>query len=366
MVTGKITQLDWHLPYLTAEVPGVGGKLRVKPEDFQVVEIPAYEPCGEGEHTFFRVEKRDLSTPQLLLNVAHALAVKPKRVSAAGRKDTHALTEQTLSVWNVPPEKVMQLELDRARVLWAKRHTNKLRTGHLHGNRFTLRIRNVHAEAESRAEAILSVLKERGVPNGYGIQRFGNYGDNHHVGWMLLHNDKPGLRKRGIRSLSYRQRRFYVSSLQSALFNCYLIARMQQGTWDTLLAGDLAKKHSTGGIFTVEELEAELPRAKNWEISATGPIYGYKMMQPEGEAAALEALLLSKLGLKPADFRRIKASGTRRHLRYRAEELSWQMEGEALVVSFTAPKGSYATMLLRELMKDESEQYHSGALAHQE
>ena len=357
-----INTLDWHIPYLTAGLPGVGGALRVVPEDFDVREIPAYEPCGEGEHTFFAVEKRELSTPQLVKNIARALGVRSQQISYAGLKDTHAVTEQTLSVWDVPPARLLGLELNRARVLWAKRHTNKLRTGHLHGNRFTIRLRNVHAEAESRAEAILSVLAERGVPNGYGIQRFGNHGDNQRVGWMLLHADRDGLRQRGIRSPSYRQRRFYVSALQSALFNRYLATRMQQGTWDTLLPGDLAKKHTTGGLFTVEDVAAELPRVAAGEISATGPIYGYKMLEPEGDAAVLEALLLSNLGLAPEDFRRVKAKGTRRHLRYPAADLSWQMADNALVISFAAPKGSYATMLLRELMKDESERYHSAAL----
>lgn len=359
----KITTLDWHIPYLTAGLPGVSGALRVTPEDFDVREIPAYEPCGTGEHTFFAVEKCELSTPQLVKDIARALGVQTKQISYAGLKDTHAITEQTLSVWNMPPARLLGLELNRARVLWAKRHTNKLRTGHLHGNRFTIRLRHVHAEAASRAEAILRVLMEQGVPNGYGIQRFGNYGDNHRVGWMLLHNRWNELRERGIRSPSYRQRRFYVSALQSALFNRYLTTRMQQGTWDALLPGDLAKKHPAGGIFTVEDVATELPRVTAGEISATGPIYGYKLMQPAGEAAALEEQLLSDLGLTPEDFRRVKAPGTRRHLRYLVTDLSWQMVGDSLVISFTAPKGSYATMLLRELMKDTSEHYHSAALA---
>ena len=347
--------IDWHIPYLTADVAGIGGVIRTVPEDFRVEEVPAYEPCGAGEHTYFRVEKRDLSTPALIRQVADALGVPQRDVSCAGLKDARAVAEQTLSVHGVPPERVLALELDRARVLWARLHTNKLRTGHLRGNRFTLRIREVAPGAASRAEAILARLAERGVPNGYGVQRFGNAGDNHEIGLLLLRDDTEGLRARHIRRPSKRMRGFYVSALQSALFNRVLTLRLDRGVMDGLLLGDIAKKQDTGGLFTVEDVAAERPRVAAWEISPTGPMFGYKMMAAQAEAAALEAGVLADAGLMPEDFRPVRARGTRRPLRYLPEGLTWAMEGaDVLRVAFFAPKGSYATMLLRELMKAET------------
>ncbi len=345
--------LEWRLPYLTAELPGVGGHIRQQPEDFVVEEVPAYAPIGKGEHTYIRVEKRGLSTFALVQQLAEELGVRRRDIGYAGLKDTWAVTRQTLSVWNVPPARAEALTLENARVLWARRHTNKLRTGHLRGNRFTLRIRDVHPEAEARAAPILEMLAARGVPNGYGEQRFGNRGDNHWTGWALVRHDRPALEARGVAHLSYRKRRFFVSAFQSALFNRYLAERMAQGTMDDLLHGDLAKKHDTGGIFTVEDVAVERPRIPAWEISATGPLYGYKMMEPKYEAAALEATLLRRYELTPDDFAPVKAPGTRRHLRYRPEDLEWRIEDEGLIVSFFAPSGSYATLLLRELMKSD-------------
>ena len=139
--------LNWQIPYLTAALPGVGGVIRVEIEDFVVEEVPAYEPCGEGEHTFFGVEKRDISTMMLIREIAQALGVSEREISSAGLKDTRAIARQTLCVQWVPPEKIMALDVPKARVLWAKRHTNKLRSGHLRGNRFTLRIRDVVPDA---------------------------------------------------------------------------------------------------------------------------------------------------------------------------------------------------------------------------
>ncbi|MGC9467807.1 MAG: tRNA pseudouridine(13) synthase TruD [Anaerolineae bacterium] len=348
-------RLDWSVPYLTAELPGVGGVLRDEIEDFIVDEVPAYEPCGDGEHTYFRIEKRNIATMEVVKRIARQLDIAPRRLSYAGLKDARAIARQTLSAHFVPPEQIEKLELDNVRVLWVSRHRNKLRPGHLRGNRFTLRIREVVPEAEGRAAAISEVLSARGVPNAYGPQRFGNRGDNHIVGYHLVRDDYGALQAMGIRRPSRRMFQFFISALQSALFNQVVARRIQAETLDTVIAGDVARKEDTGGIFTVEDVEAERPRAAAWEISATGPIYGYKMMEAQEAARDLEAGVLAEAGLTLEDFRPVRARGLRRPLRYNPEGLTWEMEPEGnLVVSFFAPKGSFATMLLRELMKAES------------
>lgn len=347
--------LDWRIPYLTADLPGIGGVIRADIEDFVVEEVPAYAPCGEGEHTFFGVEKRDVSTMVLIRQIADGLGISEREIGSAGLKDARAVARQTLSVHAVLPETVLALDLPKARILWAELHTNKLRSGHLRGNRFTLRIRDVDSDAPQHAEAIVERLRARGVPNGYGHQRFGNRGDNHEMGLLLLRNDRAGLRDHGIHHLSYRMRQFLISSVQSALFNTVLAERIARGTMDDVLPGDLAKKMDTGGMFTVEDVAVERQRVQAWEISATGPIYGYKMMTSQANAGALEARVLEEAGIRADDFRAFKAKGSRRPLRYYPDGLDWQMEAaDVLAVSFFAPKGAYATMLLRELMKAET------------
>ena len=344
--------MNWKTPYLTHTLPGIGGVIRAEMEDFVVEEVPAYEPCGAGEHTFFRVRKRDLSTPMLVKQIATSLSISPRDISSAGLKDARAVAEQTLCVHNISPEVIADLGLDKAEILWAKRHTNKLRRGHLKGNRFTLRIRDVVPQAEPRANAILEQLTKQGVPNSYGEQRFGNRGTNHDIGMLLLRNDKAGLKEHGIRHLSRQMRGFLISALQSALFNQVVTIRIAQGTMDSVILGDVAKKTDTGGLFNVEDLATDKARAQAWKISATGPIYGYKMRAAHADADVIEANVLAAAALTLDDFRPVRAKGTRRPLRYYPAGLTWNMENATtLVVSYFAPKGAFATMLLRELMK---------------
>jgi tRNA pseudouridine13 synthase len=351
-MTDLARRLDWQVPHLTAELPGIGGVIREQPEDFIVDEVPAYEPSGDGEHTYFRVEKWGIPTPELVKQIAIKLDIPSKVISYAGLKDTHALTRQTLSAHFVDPAKIQALELENARVLWVTRHRNKLRLGHLRGNRFTLRIRDILPEASARAKEILEVLAARGVPNAYGPQRFGNRGDNHIVGYHLLRNDRSALEGMGIRHPSRQMRGFFISALQSALFNQVVALRIRQGTLDTVIGGDVVRKEDTGGIFTVEDAAAERPRAAVWGITATGPIYGYKLMEARDEAGALEAHVLAEAGLTLDDFRAVKAEGVRRPLRFNPEDLTWEIENDSnLIVSFFAPKGAFATLFLRELMK---------------
>lgn len=347
-------RLAWDVPYLTAETPGIGGVIRTEIDDFIVDEIPAYEPCGDGEHTYFGIEKRGISTMNVVNQLAQKLDRRPRDVSFAGRKDARATTRQSFCVHNVPLEEIRALELDNARVLWVSRHRNKLRVGHLRGNRFTIRVRDVTQNAAARAEPILATLARRGVPNAYGPQRFGSHGDNQIVGYHLLRHDTEALRALGIHRPQRRMFDFYISALQSSLFNQVIAARISAGTLDTVIAGDVAKKEDTGGIFTVEDGETERPRAASWEISATGPIYGYKMMQAQADAGEIETRILAASGIALEDFRAVKAQGVRRPMRYNPKRLTWQMDGDdQLIVSFFAPKGSFATTLLRELMKTE-------------
>jgi tRNA pseudouridine13 synthase len=87
-----------HLPYLTADLPGIGGQLKAEPEDFFVEEIPLYLPSGEGQHVYVEIEKRDLSTFAAIKMIARALNISPGRIGYAGLKDARAITRQTLSI----------------------------------------------------------------------------------------------------------------------------------------------------------------------------------------------------------------------------------------------------------------------------
>jgi tRNA pseudouridine13 synthase len=336
---------------LTHALPGTGGVIKTTPEDFIVDELPAYPPSGEGSHTFVRIEKRGLTTDEAVARVSAAAGVRRDECGVAGQKDRQALTRQWISLPNVDPEKARTFVLENVRVLEAARHGHKLRTGHLSGNRFTLTVRGT-SDGESRARAILEALSKSGMPNYYGAQRFGARGDNAARGRALLKGE-PG------RGVGRGERRLLISAWQSERFNRYLDARIDDGLLTTALLGDVLKKTDTGGLFTADE--AALPdaqaRLSSGALVVTGPMIGHKMMAPPAgtPSAAREEALLKEEDLPPralAELGRL-AEGTRRPLTIPVggPAVRAGAEPDTLVLEFTLPPGSYATILMQEVTK---------------
>lgn len=393
--------------YLTEELPGIGGRIKERVEDFVVEEIPLYPPSGTGQHTFFEIRKQGIPTFQAVRLIARALEVPPARIGYAGHKDAQAITSQVLSVEGVSPNAVAALDLPNIQVIWAERHDRRLKIGHLSGNRFIIRVRGVEPSVLATCEAVLQLLEQRGVPNWYGEQRFGQRGDSARLGGYVLRKDATGfvnallggphpkeseavraararydagdweaalsmfpgnmadervalqvlIRTQGdywraYQSVPKRLKTFLLSALQSALFNQVVEARLD--TLDQVFAGDLAMKHPSHSVFRVEDEVVEQPRARRFEISPTGPIFGYKMMQASGRQGELEAQILSAETLTLDDFRvggGIKAKGERRSLRFQMTDAKiWYDEG--IMLRFELPKGCYATAVLAEFMKD--------------
>jgi tRNA pseudouridine13 synthase len=368
-----------HSTCLTADLPPLAGRIKERPEDFLVDEQPLYQPGGEGEHIYLLVEKRELSTAAAAGILARHFGVPLGAVGFAGLKDKIAITRQVFSL-HVPgkkPEDFPMLQHERLKVLWADRHTNKLRRGHLAGNRFSIRIRGVPPTGVLVAQRVLTVLEQRGTPNFLGEQRFGATGRNHLVGRALLLGDARGVLdailgpaeglgaaqaaarqlyaqgdpagalhqfprdwrterrllallargaspEKAIRSLERDEEVFYLTAFQSAIFNDVLARRLRQGMFDQLLEGDLAFKHDSGAVFEItgdnldDELRARLARR---EISPSGPMWGARMKRAGGEVDHMEVEALASTGVQidhllAYDHRRAgRISGERRPLR---------------------------------------------------
>lgn len=342
------------LPYATADLPGTGGLVKAVPEDFRVDEIPSYLPSGSGEHLYLHVEKRGLNTRDVVLAIARALSVSEREVGVAGQKDRHALTTQWISVLGATPEKAEGLSGEGFRILEATLHGNKLRLGHLKGNRFQIRLRGVRPGALEAARAVADALRERGLPNFYGPQRFGRFGDNAEVGRLLLLGlgDNDHRARRAARDRN--QRRFLISAFQSDIFNRTLAARLSEGSWDRPMEGDILQKLGSGGLFVCEDPLADTPRVQSFECSVTGPMPGSRVRpEPTGEPAALEAQILAETGVGPEHLAKSReAEGTRRAFRIPVD-VAVESEGEDLLLGFDLPPGSYATTVLREVIKAE-------------
>jgi tRNA pseudouridine13 synthase len=394
--------------YLTPGIAGTGGIIKETADDFMVAELPLYQPCGDGEHVYAEIEKRHLTTLEAIRRLAGALGVPERDIGYAGLKDARGVTRQTISIPRVTTEQVLAVHLPNLRVLKATRHRNKLKPGHLAGNRFRITLRGTVPDAPQLAAEVLDVLARRGVPNFFGPQRYGSQGNSHLVGRALLLGDargavdaiigvpekvyderwkggidayrrgdlaaslrlfppgcrterelvrrlleRPGNHAGALRAVHPRLIDLYFSAWQSALFDQVLAKRLAD--CDRVQAGDLAWKHSNGACFLVTDPVAEAPRAASGEISPSGPLFGPRMAPPEGEPRAIEAEVLAGEGLTmagPAGGWPKQLAGARRPLRVPVAEPSAAREEDALVLEFSLLKGAYATAVLREVMKD--------------
>lgn len=337
------------------------GTIKLSPEDFVVDEIPAYEPSGEGPHLYVRFRKTNLTTDEVVKSFARALRVDRRGIGVAGLKDKVGVTTQWISILaedTTLDERVASLAIDGVELLEQRRHRNKLKTGHLDGNRFTIVVRGID---EARVGEIVTALERigaEGVPNAFGAQRFGHDGDTHERAraWLTGKERAPS---------DPRLRRFHFSALQSAIFNAVLEHRVEDGTWNVPILGDLLKKEDTGGLFICTDVQIDRRRASAGEVCPTGPIVGDRMRQPEAEAFDLEQRIVAPL-IEGVDLRRARAlgEGTRRPLRLRVAELSHSFVdsslhqtssspsvsgppgGCAMTVRFVLPKGAYATTVL--------------------
>jgi len=321
-------------------------RIRTAPEDFRVEELPLYPPSGEGSHTFVRLEKRLRTTEEVASDLARAAKVQPRDIGYAGRKDRIAVATQTFSVPGLDPAEALDLVLPGVRVLEAVRHGHKLRTGQLRGNRFEIALREVAQPERSAVRSRLEALCRTGMPNRFGAQRFGRDGRNAAIGARMLRGKA--------RVTDRRKARFAISALQSAVFNAVLDSRPIPVS--VLEVGDVAILHASGGQFLVEDLAVDQVRADAFEISPTGPIFGTRVIEPAAAVAEREARALAAFGVSLSEIRPprgIRLRGARRALRVRPSGATTRELDDGLWLDFELPSGSYATVLIREVLGEE-------------
>jgi len=372
---------DELLPYVTKEMPGIGGNIKTLKTDFIVEEIPAYLPSGNGTHTFLWIEKIGIPTTGMIQRICNHLDVPNDQAGYAGLKDAHAVTRQWISIEHIDESKLTSLDIKSIKILKISRHENKLKPGHLLGNTFSIKIRDLQIpseEALKRAQTICDLLSNRGVPNYFGPQRFGNRKDGHLLGRALIKHDYDafislylGKPKNGFeyeslttaRSLfeqgEYRQalktwpqayveqrrtlrqysralergeqhptkqctlniykslKRFFISAYQSELFNQILVKRLD--SYDKLYNGDIAFKHNNGATFAVEDTLVEQPRCDAFEISPTGCLFGERASRTTGIPGDIETMILENGNrdiLDVGNTLKVNVTGARRPLRF--------------------------------------------------
>lgn len=396
--------------------PVISGSIKQRHEDFLVEELPLYQPTGEGEHLYLCIQKRGLPHTELLRILRQHFRVNEHAIGFAGMKDKLAVTRQMVSI-HLPdgdPDS-MDITDKRVQVLWSERHHNKLRRGHLVGNRFSIRIRETDPLKAPIVLEKLRILEEKGVPNYYGYQRFGYRLNTHRLGLLVVMEDWDGLmaellgstgspfpeRQRearecydrgsymeslsmwskneqaervalkvladggstqdAVRRISKYTVNFWVSAFQSAAFNLVLDKRLMDDRMHLVEVGDIAMRQDSRRQFLVHESIHDDPKfqqeIRDFLVSPTGPMWGRHMLEPAGRTKEeeLEALRSTGGDLERLEQCPFNSRGTRRPLRIKISNIEVDSgvdeDGGYIRTAFDLPRGAYATVVLREFVE---------------
>lgn len=335
--------------------PSICGDLRLACEDFRVTEKVSIDFTGAGEHDWLWIEKRKANTAWVAKELARFAAVAERDVSYAGLKDRHAVTRQWFSVRCNAGSKVNWdlFEAPGVQLLRRTKHLKKLRRGAHSGNEFEITVRNIKY-LDDNLEARLHAIKVTGVPNYFGAQRFGRSGSNLQQARDLFAGKRL---KRSARSLA-------LSTARSYLFNQVLDARVRDGSWNCILAGDCANLDGSNSVFRVSDVDDELrDRCRNMDIHPSGPLWGSGESLVDGTIASLEQAVADR---EPALAHGLEkwARLARRPLRIAVQQMTWDMQKDFLRMSFELPSGAYATTVLGELAEYSDRSLPDSSAAH--
>ncbi len=323
--------------------PSGKGEIRTLPEDFIVEETLAFEPSGNGEHVFLQIQKTGENTEYVARQLARFANVRQRDIGFAGMKDRHAITTQWFSVWLPKGDEPNWTEFatENMIVLHVTRHARKLKRGALANNRFSLTIRNWQGHKTKTIEQ-LTEIKNHGVANYYGSQRFGHGGQNVAKALAMFQGTKVGR----------EQRSLYLSAARSFLFNHILATRIEQNSWQTGLNGDVFMLDGSRSCFACEIIDEDIRnRLTQNLLHATGALVGKGETRVSASAFEIEQKIIETYSELKTGLVAFGVESDRRALRVNVANLIWEFSNEnTLKLHFNLPAGSYATALLRELI----------------
>ncbi len=325
------------------EKPVIKGRLKAQNSDFRVDEIMPIEVSGDGEHLWLKIEKNGSNTDWVAQQLAKYADIKSMGVSYAGMKDRHAVTTQWFSLHlpGMDDPDFSDLQTDEFKILQKSRHNRKLKRGALSGNRFQIRITELDGDIQL-LEKKLQIIKQNGVPNYFGEQRFGRDMGN------LLKAEK--LFNRELKKVKKQQRGLYLSSARSWIFNQILSMRIEQKNWLTPVLGEVFMLNGKSACFSSEgeNSEALSQRLQDKEINLTACLWGEGESMATQDVLQLENVIAEEFKILAAGLESARLKQERRALRLVPGNLSWNIKDDFLEISFDLPPGTYATMLLRE------------------
>lgn len=342
----QFDDLAYHLSQ-----PGVTGVLKAQNTDFCVDEIMPVQPKGEGEHLWLKIEKNGSNTDWVAQQLARLAGLKSVAVSYAGMKDRHAVTTQWFSLHlpGMPDPDLSTLERQNQdssefRVLESIRHDRKLKRGALSGNRFRINITNLKGDLDS-LQSSLEAIKQAGVPNYFGEQRFGREMGNLYKAEKMFQGEMKKLKK--------LQRGLYLSAARSWIFNSLISRRINDQNWSSPLKGEVYMLNGKSACFPDDDFKQNAQRLIDQELHLTGPLWGEGESMVTHEVLALEQELAQSFPLLCEGLEAARMKQERRAMRLIPDNMSWDIQQDQLQIGFDLPAGAFATMVLRECVKTE-------------
>lgn len=325
--------------------PELSGSIRTFPEDFIVDEYFGFDFEGEGEHVLLHIKKRNTNTEWLAKKITEIAGVRSMDVSYAGLKDRNAITTQWFSVWlpgKEGPDWTV-LNDENIEVMEITRHNRKLRRGSLRGNKFHIIVRDIIGDGTDLDKRIENI-RQQGVPNYFGEQRFGHNGMNLEKATSMFN---------GVRVKDRFKRSIYLSAARSAIFNTLLSQRVDINTWCKALPGDVMLLDNSHSYFIVDEINDEIiKRIVEHDIHPSGTLWGKGDLLSRGDVNATETGLKKIYPLFTQGLEDKGLKQERRALRLSVNDLEWEYNRDEKIItlSFYLPAGGYATSVLRELI----------------
>lgn len=374
------------MKYFT-KAPGVGGRLRQRIEDFKVEEMPSEMPPGE-EFTLFWMEKFNEDTNRAIAVLAKYLHVSARRLSVAGTKDKRAVTKQRVSAWKIEPEQLEKIDLKYIKLSGFEKTSKRLMLGDLEGNKFIIKIRDIALEKKELEKRMKSTMAEirKGIPNVFGVQRFGEVRPiTHLVGKEILKNSVeeaakiylavayPGEPDDAKEARNFLKDNWNETGFREALNKFPQRLRYEKSMLYYLadnpddFAGAIRRFPKNLMKMFVNAYQSYLFNEVVSDYIKNGrkkvPLVGFDTKLGKNDAMMKD--LLKKEGIKLDDFMsesmpELRCTGSDRETILVANDLKLEgIEDDEFnpgklcaTVSFSLNPGSYATVILKEIMKD--------------
>ncbi|MGB3726367.1 MAG: tRNA pseudouridine(13) synthase TruD [Glaciecola sp.] len=356
----NLTVNNWH--YLHGG-PLFDATIKQSLVDFKVTETLSFEPSGSGEHQFLYIEKAGQNTAFVAEELAKFAKLPLRAVSYAGRKDKYATTYQWFGIYFggkqqksrkspvVKPSDINwnDFSLPGVRILQYTQNDRKLRTGSIKHNAFDIVLRNIDSINTTQLHARLSQIRNMGVPNYFGNQRFGEIiksdgsvqlGGNLQLAEKLVNGE--AIRNRNKNSMA-------ISALRSWLFNQFVSHRLQQTDFLHVLDGDALSLSGSNSFFIANNTSDEHERLISKDINLTAPMWGKGQLDTKAQALAFEQQLASQYQPVCTTLEALSLEQQRRNILLYPQDLQAEVSEHEVCLRFSLPSGCFATSVLREI-----------------